>query len=178
LVDTIAKLDRRGRILAAVVRILLAMLRASGFTLAGERLPEGSAKAGILGAITSAKPFLPLAVILRVAHLEHGRYHRWNRAATPVCGLDDRSSCPRTSPRKLTPAEVADIKDMVLAPKTRHMSLRTLAVHAQTPDEMYFGTAVDLPAQLAEARSKAWAERLAEPGNDLRPVQQPANQRA
>jgi len=38
LVDTIAKLDRRVRILAAVVRILLAMLRDSGFTLAGERL--------------------------------------------------------------------------------------------------------------------------------------------
>jgi hypothetical protein len=58
LVDTIAKLDRRVRILAAVVRVLLAMLRASGFTLAGERLPEGAAKAGILRAITSAKAFL------------------------------------------------------------------------------------------------------------------------
>jgi hypothetical protein len=55
LVDTIAKLDRRVRILAAVVRVLLAMLRSSGFTLAGERLPEGAAKAGILRAITSAK---------------------------------------------------------------------------------------------------------------------------
>ena len=31
----------------------------------------------------------------------------------------------------------------------------------QTPDEMYFGTAADLPAQLAAARSKARAERLA-----------------
>src|ERR1019366_5015780 len=30
-----------------------------------------------------------------------------------------------------TPAEVADIKNMVLAPEKRHMSLRTLAVHAQ-----------------------------------------------
>jgi hypothetical protein len=47
-VDTIAKLDRRVGIPAAVVRVLLAMLRASGFTLAGERLPEGAAKAGIL----------------------------------------------------------------------------------------------------------------------------------
>src|SRR5450631_1037902 len=74
LVDTIAKLDRRVRILAAVVRILLAMLRASGFTLAGERLPEGAAKAGILRAITSAKPFLPLAMILRIVHIEPGRY--------------------------------------------------------------------------------------------------------
>ena len=131
LVDTIAKLDRRVRILAAIVRILLAMLRASGFALAGERLPEGSSKAEILRAITSAKPFLPLAVILRVAHLEPGRHHRWNRASTAVCGLDARSSCPRTSPSQLTPIEVADIKEMVLAPEHRHMPLGALARYAQ-----------------------------------------------
>jgi putative transposase len=35
------------------------------------------------------------------------------------------------------------------------------AFSGQTPDEMYFGTAVDLPAQLAAARGKARAERLA-----------------
>jgi len=131
LLDAIVKLERQKRILAAVVRILLAMLRASGFTLAGERLPEGSSKAGILRAITSAKPFLPLAVILRIVHLEPGRYHRWIRVATLACGLDDRSSCPKINPTQLTPAEVADIKDMVLAPEKRHMSLRTLAMHAQ-----------------------------------------------
>ena len=67
------------------------MLRASDFTLAGERLPEGAAKARILRAITSAKPFLPLAVILRIVHLEPGRYHAWNRRASAQgCGLDDR----------------------------------------------------------------------------------------
>ncbi|HEX7501101.1 MAG TPA: hypothetical protein VF524_12465 [Polyangia bacterium] len=35
------------------------------------------------------------------------------------------------------------------------------AFAGQTPDEMYFGTAVDLPAQLAASRSKAREERLA-----------------
>ena len=130
-VDAIVKLERQKCILAAVVRILLAMLRASGFTLAGERLPEGSAKAGILRAITSARPFLPLVVILRIVHLEPGRYHRWNRASTAVCGLDDRSSCPRTSPSQLTLAEVADIKEMVLAPEHRNTPLGTLARYAQ-----------------------------------------------
>jgi transposase InsO family protein len=35
------------------------------------------------------------------------------------------------------------------------------AFAGQTPDEMYFGTAIELPAQLAAARSKARAERLA-----------------
>ena len=37
-----------------------------------------------------------------------------------------------------------------------------LAFAGQTPDEIYFGTAVDLPAQLAAARSKAREERLAD----------------
>jgi transposase InsO family protein len=45
--------------------------------------------------------------------------------------LDDRSSCPKTSPSQLTPTEVANIKDMVLAPEKRHMSLNALAMHAQ-----------------------------------------------
>ena len=35
------------------------------------------------------------------------------------------------------------------------------AFAGQAPDEMYFGTAVDLPTQLAAARSKARVERLA-----------------
>ncbi len=33
--------------LCAAVRVLLALLRASGFTLAGGRLPEGAAKAAL-----------------------------------------------------------------------------------------------------------------------------------
>jgi len=35
------------------------------------------------------------------------------------------------------------------------------AFSGQTPDEIYLGTVVDLPAQLAAARSKAREERLA-----------------
>lgn len=130
LLDAAAEFDRRARVLAAVVRILLALLRASGFSLAGQRLPEGVAKVGILRAIASASPFLPLALILRIAHLEPARYHAWRRVAG-ACGLDDRSSCPRTSPSQLTAAEVAAVKEMVLAPEYRHMPVGTLAVYAQ-----------------------------------------------
>jgi hypothetical protein len=132
LVDSLAKVDQQMRILAAVVRLLLALLRASSFSLAGQRLPEGAAKAGILPAITSAEPFLPLAVLLRITRLEPARYHAWNRASTSAYYLDDRSSCPRTSPSQLLPSEVANIKDMVLAPEKRHMSLRTLAAAARS----------------------------------------------
>src|SRR5262249_56092672 len=37
-----------------------------------------------------------------------------------VCSLDDRSSCPRTSPSRLTPLEVRAIEDMVTSPDYRH----------------------------------------------------------
>jgi len=130
LLSTIHKLETRARILAATVRLLLALLRASGFRLASQRLPEGGTKASILRAITSALPALPLNLVLRIVGLPPSRCHAWRRVAL-VCGLDDRSPCPRTAPGQLTAGEVATIKDMVLAPEYRHMPLRTLSLHAQ-----------------------------------------------
>ena len=80
--------------------------------------------------MTSAQPVLSLNLILRILGLEPSRYHAWRRVAI-VCGLDDRSPCPRTTPGQLTAAEVATVKDMVLAPEYRHMPLRTLSLYAQ-----------------------------------------------
>ena len=122
--------DKRARVLAATVRLLLALIRVSGFRLAGERLPEGECKASILRAITSAEIALPLVMILRILGMSPSRYHAWRRVAL-VCGLDDRSPCPRTAPGQLTAGEVATVKDMVLAPEYRHMPLRTLSLYAQ-----------------------------------------------
>ena len=116
--------------LAAVVRLLLALLRASGFSLDENRLPEGKAKAGLLRAIASAQAFLPLVTILHIIGLEPGRYHAWRRAEK-ACDLTDRSSCPQTSPGQLTGNEVAAVKEVVLAPEYRHMPLGTLARYAQ-----------------------------------------------
>jgi hypothetical protein len=127
LLDSIARLDRQARILAAVVRLLLAMLRASGFSLVSRRLPDGAAKADILRAIESAQPFLPLAIILRVLRLEPAHYYAWRRDAV-VCDLDDRPSCPRTNPGQLTAAEVATIKSMVLTPNA-HRTQVAWALH-------------------------------------------------
>jgi hypothetical protein len=45
LLDRIEKLRRRAQVLAAVVRLLFALLRISGFRLSGERLPAGNDKA-------------------------------------------------------------------------------------------------------------------------------------
>ena len=128
--DSCARWEKRARVLAAVVRLLLALLRASRFTLDGNRLPEGKAKAGLLRAIASAEAFLPLATALHIIGLEPGRYHVWRRAEK-TCELTDQVSCPRTSPGQLTGSEVAVVKDMVLAPEYRHMPLGTLARYAQ-----------------------------------------------
>jgi hypothetical protein len=60
LLDRIEKLRRRAQVLAAVVRLLFALVRISGFRLSRERLPAGDDKAGLLRAIAGAQPVLPL----------------------------------------------------------------------------------------------------------------------
>jgi putative transposase len=136
LLDRIEKLKRREQILAAVVRLLFALLRISGFRLSGERLPAGDDKARLLRAIAGAEPALSLVLIIRIVGIAPSRYHAWRHAAV-VCGLDDRTSCPRTTPSQLTGPEVAAIKDMVLDPGLRHMPLRTLSLFAQRAGKVF-----------------------------------------
>jgi transposase InsO family protein len=126
----IPKLETRVRTLAAVLRLQRSLLRVSGFSLEHNRLPEGASKESVLRAVARAKKALPLAGILRILRLSPQRYHRWMRAE-PECGLDDRSSCPRTSPAQLTPQEISTIKEMVTSNDYRHMPLHTLARYAQ-----------------------------------------------
>jgi hypothetical protein len=53
------------------------------------------------------------------------------RRRQSACTLDDQSSCPRTSPYRLTPREVRAIEDMVTSPEYRHVPTGTRAVLAQ-----------------------------------------------
>ena len=57
----IRQLRRRVQKLAALLRLVLMLLRASGFTLAGERLPDGHDKLRILGAVNRARRVRPVA---------------------------------------------------------------------------------------------------------------------
>ena len=125
----ILQLRRRVETRAALLRIVLALLRASGFTLSCERLPDGRANMRILRAIDRARACIPLRALLRFLSLSPSRFHAWRRQ--DACALDDRSSCPRTSPHRLTPSEVRVIEDMVTAPEYRHVPTGTLAVLAQ-----------------------------------------------
>ena len=128
--EQVDKLETRVRRLAAVVSVQQALLRVSGFSLENARLPTGAAKVSVLRAVARARNALPLGAILRVLRLSPARYQAWKRAERE-CGLDDRSSCPRTSPAQLTPEEVSAIKEMVTSDTCRHMPMTTLARYAQ-----------------------------------------------
>jgi putative transposase len=126
----ILALRRRVRKLTALLRLALALLRSAGFTLAHERLPNGRDKTRILRAVDRAREFVPLRPLLRFLRLSPSRFHAWRRLQDG-CALDDQSSCPHTSPHRLTPREILAIKDIVTAPDYRHAPTGTLAVLAQ-----------------------------------------------
>ena len=126
----VLKLRRRLQMLAAIVRLLVALLRALDARLDRTRLPEGTAKRRLLGAIDRARGTLSLRVALRVLRLSPSRYHQW-RQAERLCELDDRVSCPRSTPTRLTAAEVREMKDMVQSPEYRHVPTGRLAILAQ-----------------------------------------------
>src|SRR6202171_5251093 len=111
----ILKLRRRVQKLRALLRLALALLRTSGVRLTEERLPDGRDKMRILRAVDRARPFVPLRALLRFLRVSPSRFHAWRRRQQ-ACALDDRSSCPRTSPSRLTPPEVRAIQAMVTSP--------------------------------------------------------------
>ena len=104
-------LRKRVRKLLALLRLLLVLLRISGFSVAKERVPEGKAKGALLRAVDQTREFLPLRTVLRVLRLSPARYHSW-RSSQRICSLEDRSSCPRTSPHQLTSDEIETIRSV------------------------------------------------------------------
>ena len=77
-------LRRRVQKLAALLRLALVLLRVSGFTLAGERLPNGPDKLRILRAIDQARACLPLRALLRLLRLSPNRVTRGNGGTLSV----------------------------------------------------------------------------------------------
>ena len=126
----ILKLRRRVEKLAALLRLALALLHASGFSLSRERLPDGQDKLRILRAVRRARECMPLRAVLRFVGLSSSRFQPWGRRQTG-CALDDQPFCPRTSPHRLTRFEIQAIGAMVTSPEYRHVPTGRLAVLAQ-----------------------------------------------
>jgi putative transposase len=123
-------LERRIKFLLAIIRLAFLLVRLSGFRLDTKHLPDGATKRSILDAVVHATKAIPLAVALRVLRLSSARYHDW-RKRPPDCALDDRSSCPHTSPTQVTAKELSDMRDMVVSQDYRHLSIFSLALRAQ-----------------------------------------------
>ncbi len=126
---TIAILRERNERLVATLRMVVVLLKVSGFTLNRRRVAEAWKKALLLRAIERSRGVLGLRSCLRLLRLSSSRFHSWRRESE--CELDDVSSCPRTNPRQLTRDEVREIKEMVTAEEFRHVPTGALAVLAQ-----------------------------------------------
>jgi hypothetical protein len=126
----IVRLENRVRMLLAIERLMFCVFRISGVRLDGDRVPSGEGKTKLLSAIEHARTSLKLTVVLRLIGLSPSRHYAWTKRQTE-CLLDDRSSCPRSSPGQVTATEIRSMHDMATSPEHRHMSVRTLALHAQ-----------------------------------------------
>ena len=147
----VLRLRQRNRTLSAVVRLLLALVRALGGRLDRRRLPQGPAKARLLRAVARTEEVLSLRGALRVLGLSASRYHRW-RQAEHTCGLDDQPSCPRLTPTQLTAAEILGMKQMVESPEYRHVPTGRLAILAQRLGKVFAAPATWYKL----ARSRGW----------------------
>ncbi len=179
----ILRLRQRNRTLAAVVRLLLALVRDLGVGALTERgLPQGPAKARLLQADERTADVLSLRGALAVLGLSASRYHRW-RQAEYICGLDDQPSCPRLAPTPLTAAEILAMKEMVESPEYRHVPTGRPAILAQRLGKVFAAPATwyklarrrgwrrprmrvhpappkDVPDKLKAAKTRARAARL------------------
>jgi len=155
--DENERLKRRTERQTAVIRLLVVLLKVSGFRLDEQRLPDGKAKVKVLRAVDRSKDALTLKSALRMVGLSPARYHAWKRAEKR-CELDDRSSFPRAHPTQLTPAEVSTIEEMVTATEYRHMPLRTLAVYAQRMGKVFC-----VGDDLGQPCTAAWLATTASP---------------
>ena len=81
----ILKLRRRVQKLTALLRLVLALLRTSEFSLTRKRLPEGRGKMRILRAVKRAREYLPLRAVLRFLRVSPESVPRLVPSAARVC---------------------------------------------------------------------------------------------
>jgi transposase InsO family protein len=125
----VLSLDRRLQRSLSLLRIFILLFKLIGGSLNYLRFPDPQAKSQLLHAIDRSQDVLPIRVVLRIIRLSQSRYHGWKRQQ--FCSLDDRPSCPRSTPQQLTPNEISTIKEMITSEEFRHVSTGRLALLAQ-----------------------------------------------
>jgi len=94
--------------------------------------------------------WLPLRVALCVIGLSAARYNSWRRAQVR-CELDDRPSCPRSQPMRVSAEEARTMHDMATSEKYKHLPISRLALLAQRLGKVY-------------ASASTWAKLIREGG--------------
>ena len=100
----VIQLRRRVTKLTALVRLAIVIVRVTGFSFHNIRIADGDDKQRLLTAIGRTRSHVGVGIVLRAIGLSQARYHDWNRDRR--CALDDKTSCPRSSPQQLTRQEV------------------------------------------------------------------------
>jgi transposase InsO family protein len=125
----VVRLNLQVRRLRCILRLLLVLLKLSGFRLESLRLPEGKSKQRLLREVDRACQIYPLRKVLGMIGLSPSRYHAWVRKSE--CGLTDMPSCPKSNPSQLTSNEVSTIREMITGNEYRHVPTTRLSILAQ-----------------------------------------------
>ncbi len=136
LLERVDQLRQRASRQAAVIGLLMQLLKLRGGKLDGDRVPEGVSKSAVLRAVASATHRLTLATVLKIVGISSARYHAWRRKEEG-CGLDDQPSCPKSFPSQLTRDEVSTMRDFVESETYRHIAVQNLALYAQRLGKLF-----------------------------------------
>lgn len=147
----VVKLRRRAQTLSAVVRLLMTLLRVSGFQL--ERAPVSNPRTRVIliHAAERARAVLPKKAVLRILGLSASRYGVWQRLRHG-CDVEDQASCLRSTLNRLTAEEVATIKGMATDEHFRHVPTGRLAVLAQRLGKVFASSSTSRTSSTAPDR--------------------------
>ncbi len=134
--EQVDSLRQRAKVHAAIIGLLVRVLRLRGGKFDGDRVPDGESKSAVLRAIASATHRLTLITVLKIVGISSARYHAWRRKEDG-CGLDDQPSCPKSFPCKLTRDEVSTMRDFVESESYRHIAVQNLALYAQRLGKLF-----------------------------------------
>lgn len=147
----IQRLERTNRRLRNVTRLLIALTRAFGFTLASNRMPSAEGKQTLMAAVHRATAVFPRTHALRVLGLTPSRWAAWEQNAI-TCELDDVASCPRSRPTRISPRELLAMKQLVTSAVLSYMPIRALALLAQRDNLIH----VSLGTWYRTIRKRQW----------------------
>jgi len=113
----------------ALLTLVLSTMKVFGFSINWKRLPSETSKIRLLSAIAKARKVTPLKDCLALMNLSPSRFHNWVRRQKK-CRLKDYSTCPKSTPTKLTDQEQKTIERLYHSKEYSHFSIRALSLYA------------------------------------------------